>query len=385
MARRDRQTLETGRLNMLENILAHLEPLVACDSQNPPRLIRRDSSMFIHAAHVLRGAGFEVDLSDYGDGHVNLFARRGRPSVLFNCHLDTVPVGEGWTRPALALTVESDRAYGRGVCDIKGAAAVLLAVAESTRSPMAILFSSDEEGAGSCCIRRFLEALSHQDPDLSSEQSTNQSFDQVVVCEPTLCQAVLAHRGFLSVKGHFSGVMGHSSEFRALHDSANHRVARWIAAALAHCEHEADHGRETCFNLGLMSGGTKSNVIAGDARIHYSARLGPGQSNDALFDTLKGLAYAPQWAQWEIPFAGPPLPASGRDDVAARAFCERHKLTIGAAVGFWTEASLFSDAGLPALVLGPGDIAQAHAIDEWVSLSQLSAAADCYKGIVEHG
>ncbi|MDP1125152.1 peptidase dimerization domain-containing protein, partial [Klebsiella pneumoniae] len=88
--------------------------------------------------------------------------------------------------------------------------------------------------------------------------------------------------GFLSVKGHFSGVMGHSSEFRALADNANHRLARWTVAALAHCESEAAAGRATCFNLGLVSGGTKSNVIAGDARLHYSARLGPGQSNEVL-------------------------------------------------------------------------------------------------------
>ncbi|MEN1727662.1 MAG: acetylornithine deacetylase [Pseudomonadota bacterium] len=358
---------------MIENILNHLQPLVACDSQNPPRRIDAKSSMFAYATQVLEGVGFKVDIDDHGDGHVNLHAVRGEPIVLFNCHLDTVPVGEGWTRPALELTVEDDRVFGRGVRDIKGAAAALLSVAEASDGPMAILFSSDEEGAGSCCIRHFLESPEHR------------RYQQVVVCEPTGCQAILAHRGFLSVKGHFSGVMGHSSEFRALQDNANHRMARWTSAALVHCESEAAEGRETCFNLGLVSGGTKSNVIAGDARIHYSARLGPGQSNDALFNALKGLADASEWATWEIPFAGPPLPAGGRDDQAARAFCDRQGLSIGEPVGFWTEASLFSDAGLPALVLGPGDIAQAHAVDEWVTIDQLTRAAGIYKHIVDHG
>jgi acetylornithine deacetylase len=358
---------------MLDRILEHLRPLVACDSQNPPRRIDASSSMFRYAESILSATGFAVAVEDYGDGHVNLYARRGRSGVLFNCHLDTVPVGEGWTRPALELSVESDRAYGRGVCDIKGAAAALLVVAEQTAAPMAVLFSSDEEGAGSCCVRRFLDSAEHRE------------FDQVVVCEPTTCQAILAHRGFLSVKGHFSGIMGHSSEFRALHDNANHRLARWTAAALEHCESEAARGRETCFNLGLVSGGTKSNVIAGDARIHYSARLGPGQSNDELFRALENLAGAADWASWEIPFAGPPLPAAGRDDRSAREFCSRLDLELGDPVGFWTEASLFSDVGLPALVLGPGDIAQAHAVDEWVRLDELSRAADIYRSIVEHG
>ena len=358
----------------LARTLEHLAVLVACDSQNPPRLISPDSAMFAHAAEVLKSAGFEVEFTDYGDGHVNLFARRGSARVLFNCHLDTVPIGEGWTRPPLELTLEDGKAHGRGVCDIKGAAAALLSVAEGTDQPMALLLSSDEEGAGSCCIRRFLEKSAHRD------------FDQVVVSEPTSCRAVLAHRGFLSVKGHFRGVMGHSSEPRALVDSANHRAARWTAAALEYCASQAEAGRPTCFNLGLFNGGTKSNVIAGDARLHYSARLGPGESNEALFGALEGLAGAGEWAHWEIPFSGPPLPAGGRDDAAARAFCERHALPIGEPVGFWTEASLFSDAGVPALVLGPGDIAQAHAVDEWVELGQLERAHALYLRIVQdHG
>jgi acetylornithine deacetylase len=358
---------------MMERILHHLGRLVACDSQNPPREIAAGSSMFSHIESVLKPAGFEVAIDDYGEGHVNCHAVRGKSAVLFNCHLDTVPVGEGWTRPPLELTIEGERAYGRGVCDIKGAAAVLLQVAESTDAPMAILLSSDEEGAGSCCIRHFLE------------QADRSHYEQVVVCEPTRCEAILAHRGFLSVKGHFSGVMGHSSEYRGLQDNANHRMARWTAAALDYCEREAEAGRPTCFNLGLVSGGTKSNVIAGDARIHYSARLGPGQSNEALFGALKDLAGAGDWARWDIPFAGPPLPAAGQDDHAARAFCQALELQIGEPVGFWTEASLFSDAGRPALVLGPGDIAQAHAVDEWVALDQLERAARLYRSIVEHG
>lgn len=355
-------------------VIEHLKPLIACDSQNPPRAFSAEASMFVYATEVLERAGFEIQARDYGDGHVNLLARRGHSPVLFNCHLDTVPVGEGWTKLPLELTVADGKAYGRGTCDIKGAAAALLAAAEQTAEPMAILFSSDEEGAGSCCIQQFLDTGEHA------------SFEQVVVCEPTLCRAVLAHRGFLSVKGHFRGVMGHSSELRALGDNANHRAARWVSDAVAYCDAEASSGRPTCFNLGLFNGGTKSNVIAGDARLHYSARLGPGQSNEALFEALKGLAGASDWASWEIPFSGPPLPAAGRDDARSRAFCVKHDLEMAGPVGFWTEASLFSDAGLPALVLGPGNIAQAHSVDEWVLVEQLERIEAMYRRIVRnHG
>lgn len=354
----------TGRL------LTHLKALIECDSQNPPRNIMPESAMFVHARAVLAAAGFSVEMTDYADGHVNLFAQRGEPAVLFNCHLDTVPVGGGWTRPALELTIEDDRAFGRGVCDIKGAAAALLAVAESTSGPMAVLFSSDEEGAGGCCVRNFLE-----DP-------AQVRFEQVVVCEPTRCKAAIAHRGYLSVKGRFDGIAGHSSEGRALADSAIHRMARWIDAALDYCETEKAAGRPTCFNVGLVSGGTKSNVIAGEADLHYSARLGPGESNERLLAHLFSLGDAETFANWHVPFSGPPLPAAGQDEEPVRAFCRRHDIPVGDPVDFWTEASLFSAAGLPAMVLGPGDIAQAHTADEWVGLDELEAAAGIYRRIV---
>ncbi|MFW5927238.1 MAG: acetylornithine deacetylase [Wenzhouxiangella sp.] len=357
---------------MAERILHHLAPLVACDSQNPPRTITAGSSMFGYIRSKLEAAGFAIELTDHGEGHVNLFACRGEPEVLFNCHLDTVPVGGGWTRPPLELTVDDGRAFGRGSCDIKGAAAALLAVAETTTAPMALLFSSDEEGAGPCCVRRFLETAHHR------------RWKQAVVCEPTRCLAIVSHRGFLSVKGYFTGRSGHSSELRALDDNANHRLARWLTSALEYCRGEASAGRPTCFNAGLVTGGTKSNVIAPDAFVHYSARLGPGRSNDALFEALSGLAGADRHARWEIPFSGPPLPAAGQNDEAAVAFCRRNDLEIGEPVDFWTEASLFSAAGIPALVLGPGDIAQAHAADEWVALEQLDGARVRYQRIVEH-
>ncbi|HEY7905552.1 MAG TPA: M20/M25/M40 family metallo-hydrolase, partial [Wenzhouxiangella sp.] len=68
-------------------------------------------------------------------------------------------------------------------------------------------------------------------------------------------------------------------------------------------------------------------------------------------------------------------------------FCDRLckviDVSVGEPVGFWTEAALFSQAGLPALVLGPGDIAQAHTADEWVAVAQLERAFDVYRAMIE--
>ncbi|MEX0916069.1 MAG: acetylornithine deacetylase [Wenzhouxiangellaceae bacterium] len=354
----------------IERILEHLSRLIASDSQNPPRAITPNAPMFDYVRSIL-AKSFSIEMFDHGDGHVTLFARRGRPQVLFNCHLDTVPVGDGWTVPPLELSVHDGRAWGRGACDIKGAAAALLAVAEATDAPMALLLTSDEEGAGGCCVREFL----------ATEVSAD--FGQAVVCEPTVNRAVLSHRGFLSVLGHFNGTAGHSSQFRALEDSAVHAAGRWIAAAVEYCAQEADAGRHTCFNVGRISGGLKSNVIADGCDLHYSARLAPGQDNQTLLDAISGLAGADAGAEWKVPFSGPPLPARGRTMETARAFAEGHALGIIEKVDFWTEASLFSAAGMDAIVLGPGHIEQAHTVDEWVALDQLETAAGQYHAIVE--
>jgi acetylornithine deacetylase len=362
----------TPNVAELDAILEHLRVLIADDSQNPPRAITADSPMFEHVRRVLPD-DFEIETVDHGDGHVTLHARRGSPGVLFNCHLDTVPFGDGWSVPPLELTVKDGRAWGRGSCDIKGAAAVLLHLAATTDAPMALLFTTDEEGAGGCCVRNFLEA------------GKAAGYSTAVICEPTGNRAVLSHRGYLSVKGRFSGTAGHSSEFRALNDSAVHAAGRWMSAALAHCNAEADAGRPTCFNIGTVSGGIKSNVIADRCDLHWSARLAPGGDNRALFEAVAGLAGADDRAEWQIPFSGPPLPAGGRDSTGARAFAEQHGLAITESVDFWTEASLFSDAGLDALVCGPGHIEQAHIVDEWVALDQLLAAYAQYRALLGPG
>jgi acetylornithine deacetylase len=354
-------------------ILGHLEALVACDTQNPPRQIEADSEVFRYCTEQV-GGEFEVQTWDHGDGHVSWLAIKGRPKVLFNVHLDTVPVGEGWSSDPHTAVVREGRVYGRGSCDIKGAAACLLTLAQQDVENLALLFTSDEEGAGGCCVEKFLETGSAR------------QFRQVIVAEPSNCQAILGHRGFLSVKTRFHGQPGHSSEARALGDNANHQMATWAAGALQVAENRKQDAQDpgTCLNIGIVDGGTKSNVIAGGAFVHWSARLQPGHSNEAFLNEIKACATEGSSAEWEVPFCGEPLPAEGQSDIAALTFCRSHDLPAGDPVDFWTEASLFSAAGLPALVLGPGDITQAHATDEWVEVEQLEIAYELYYRVVNN-
>jgi acetylornithine deacetylase len=352
---------------MIEAILPHLDALVSFDTRNPPRAIGT-GGIFDH----LRGAlpGFDCTVTDHGDGAVSLLAVRGRPTRVFNVHLDTVPDSPAWTADPHRLRVEDGRAIGLGACDIKGAAAGLVAAANATTGDAAFLFSSDEEANDARCIAGFL--------------ATDHGFTEAIVAEPTNCEAVLAHRGISSVLMRFRGQAGHASGAGALQASALHQAMRWGSRALDLVEGEA-HQRfggltGLRFNIGRVEGGIKANIIAPSAELRFGFRPLPSMPVDGLHERFGGLVEAGAIERYEETFRGPPLPAGDIADAEARRLeardlAEALDLPIGNAVDFWTEASLFSAAGLTAIVYGPGDIAQAHTADEWVSLEQLERYA----------
>lgn len=353
---------------MLQRVLEHLEALVAVDTANPPRDIQLDRGAFAHARQALE-ATFSIESGDLGDGCVWLLARRGRPRILFNVHLDTVPAAEGWSSDPLQLRIDNGRAVGLGACDVKGAAACLLAAAERADGDAALLFTSDEEAGESRCVRCFIESVERN------------AFDLVIVSEPTGGRAVVAHRGLVTGAGEFSGTAGHSSSGRALHESAVHEALRWGAAALEYAGNEEREAaaclRGIALNVGRVEGGIKPNMIATSAHVRWSARPRPGQSAEDVRRRIEACAADPHRVRWTQGFDGPSLPARHEVDQlkAARAWAAKLALDVAPAVNFWTEAALFSEAGFPALVFGPGAIDQAHAPDEWVALAELERVA----------
>lgn len=371
--------------SVVDATLAHLARLVAFDTRNPPRKIDAGGA-FAYLGERFTACGCAVTITDHGAGAVSLFARRGTPSVLFNVHVDTVPDAPGWSHDPFVLHVEGDRAVGLGAADIKGAAAALLAAAEATTGSIAVLFSSDEEANDPRCIAGFL--------------ATDHGFRDVVVAEPTGCRAVLAHRGILSGIARFAGVAGHASEPRALHDNAIHRATAWSHAVLGDVARRAhDTFAELTgarFNIGTIHGGIKGNIIAPECEVRFNCRPLPLEPTEDIERWLRSRAPEGSLVDLTRTFLGPCLPAYPGDDnaatlspeealAAARALASRLGLEVGAAVDFWTEASLFSAAGLVALVYGPGHIAEAHGKDEWVALSELERAATHYRRLIQDG
>lgn len=361
--------------DLLPDVLRHLEALVAFDTRNPPRAIGTGGIFDYLRAQL---PGFAVTVTDHGAGAISMLAVRGAPTRVFNVHLDTVPSSPGWSADPHALRVTADRAIGLGACDIKGAAAGLAAAASRTSGDAAFLFTSDEEANDPRCLAAFL--------------ASDHGFREAIVAEPTLCTAVLAHRGIASVRMAFRGSAGHASGADARSGSALHAAMRWGAGALDHaasCDPLRFGGLTGLrFNIGRVEGGIKANMIAPDAELRFGFRPLPSQSVDALHAIFRGLAPEGSLADYEETFRGPSLPAGDVAEAEARRLAARDLaddlgLPIGNAVDFWTEASLFSQAGLTAFVFGPGDIAQAHTADEWVALDQLAAAADHYTRLLD--
>ncbi|MCU0680866.1 MAG: acetylornithine deacetylase [Polyangiaceae bacterium] len=344
--------------------LEHLRWLVACDSQNPPR---RPGALVDRLVETLRPR-LAVEVSDLGEGCVCVYASRGQPRLLFNVHVDTVPVAPGWAGDPFALRVASARAYGLGACDIKGAAAALLAAIEASEpNDVALLFTTDEEAGQGRCVAEFV--------------ARRLPFEAVIVAEPTSSLAVVEHRGVATATALFRGRSGHSSA-ASPGKSALHALVGWAGEALAHAAAAEGRGGVR-FNLGVVEGGQKPNMVAAEARARFGVRPAPGVDPARVLAEFGALPGG-EGASFATNFVGPPLPPAGAPELAERArqIASALGLPPGGAVDFWTEAALFARAGYASLVFGPGDIARAHAPDEWVGLAELAGAAETYARVL---
>jgi len=401
---------------LLATTLAHLRALVAFDTRNPPRAIGT-GGMFDYLCGQLHG--FHCSVTDHGAGAVSLYAVRGAPKLLFNVHLDTVPDSPHWSASPFELRVDGERAVGLGACDIKGAAAALAAAAAVSDGSAAFLFTTDEEANDARCIAAFLDesplplagevarragegtrsearhrATSNAFPSPQPlSRKRERGYDAVIVAEPTECEAVLAHRGISSVLMRFAGRAGHASGSDVSTASAVHQAIRWSARALEYVEEQSYQrfGGLTGlrFNIGRFEGGIKANVIAPTAELRFGFRPLPSMDTDVLLEIFRGFA-DPAPAGFTETFRGPALPAGDVEQAEARRLAARDVadalgLAVGNAVDFWTEASLFSQAGHTAFVFGPGDIAQAHSADEWVALAQLQEYVDTVARLIADG
>jgi acetylornithine deacetylase len=293
----------------------------------------------------------------------------GEPKLLINVHLDTVPINNGWVSSPHAAVVSDNKLYGLGAADTKGAIAALLAAClEIAPRHVAILFSGDEENQGRC-MRHFIQ---HR------IQSGSLKIERAIVCEPTFCKVGTRHRGILALRAVAEGQGGHSSYADTL-PAPLVDLAKLAVALHAWGEQQRDKGPEhfrgSCMNVARFEGGVAFNVVPQKAALEFSLRPPPGSDNNAILEELKTLVAPhirletvlnfPSFATRDLPAYSPYL------DIAQT--CN---------LGFWTEAALLAAEGIDAVVLGPGNIAQAHAPNEYVELSQLMQAQQIFMRVL---
>ena len=299
-----------------------------------------------------------------------VYARFGRPKLLVNAHLDTVPPNADWLTDPFVPKIEGGRLTALGAADTKGAAAAILAALGDARpEDTGILFSGDEEFS-SVVMRRFVE----------SEHV--RGLERAIVCEPTSLRVGSRHRGIASFGVDASGPGGHSS----LADRLPAPVATLARLAVT----LDDWGRARrdlgpkgfegmCLNIARIEGGVAFNVIPAQARLSVSIRPPPDADAAAIRAELEALVRASfEGAEARFTRDNPPFATR---DLAAFAPLLGAAASAPIDLAFWTEAALLAQVGIDAVVWGPGDIGVAHAPNEWVPTSELHLARDTFRAI----
>jgi succinyl-diaminopimelate desuccinylase len=341
-------------------------------------------------AQRLSRAGFSTDHLRYGDVD-NLWATHGEgdPVLLFLGHTDVVPSGpvDAWQSPPFEPTIRDGRLYGRGTADMKsGVAAMAIALEAFAREQpahpgtLALLLTSDEEGAAKNGVRRVAEEFRRRD----------QRIDWCVVAEPSSRERLgdlirVGRRGSLTGRLRVRGVQGHV----AYPDRARNPI-HIIAPAFAELAAERwDEGDDafppTSFQISNIQSGTGAdNVIPGELHAIFNFRYGTASTAAALRErveaTLRRHAVDFEIDWW---LSGEPfLTREGRlREAVVAAIAEHCGIAPEVSTGGGTSDGRFiAPLGAEVVELGPVN-ASIHKIDEWVALDELERLPALYASI----
>ena len=366
-----------------------LSDLVRLPSVNPmgrtdlPPDLTHESRVTAYLEGRFRDLGCEFRRQPVALGRDNLIAVYTPPTpppftVVYECHQDTVPI-DGMTIDPFGGTVEGGRLSGRGACDVKAGAVVMLAAfarlvhEKPPGSARVILAYTVDEEHTFLGVQELVKEL---------------RADYAVVAEPTLLNVVNAHKGVVRWSVEAGGRACHSSRPEN-GVNAVYRMARLVtgieeyAGRLRESRPDPVLGPPT-LSVGRIAGGVSANTVPDSCRIDLDRRLIPGETAAAVVADLD--AFLRSYPGVDFPFASSPpalaCPALGPD--RSGELVRRLGATIDAVAGrhavepvpYGTDASTLAEAGVPAVVFGPGDIAQAHTKDEWIDVAQLDPAAD---------
>jgi len=345
----------------------------------------------------LTSHGVESTLVPSPDGQkANLYATIGPKvdgGVVLSGHTDVVPVaGQDWTSDPWTLTERDGKLYGRGACDMKGFDAIALAlVPEMVKAPLKrpvhIALSYDEEVG---CIGAAIMAKAMTAAGLKPAA--------VIVGEPSMMQVVTGHKGGTRLKTTVRGHAVHSSrvDIGVPAVMIAGQLIAWSAETMAQNKARArnDNGFEppySTLHVGTVQGGTAVNITAELCSFAHEVRVVPGDEGTDYVGLYKARvaeleaqmkAIAPESGiKVEITSMTPPL--APEVDGEAERLSRRLTGDNGShVVAYGTEGGLFQGEGWSTVVCGPGDIAQAHQPDEFITVAQLDAGTAFVRGLI---
>jgi acetylornithine deacetylase len=370
-------------LHMLEALIS--TPSVSSTDKS---MDQGNTAVIEHLAGWLDDGGFEVEIMPLpGDRKkANLIATLGSGTggLVLSGHTDTVPYDEGkWKHDPFSLTQADQRLYGLGTSDMKAFIALAIEASRDLRAgdlqePLILLATADEEtsmaGAKALVDRKLLRAR------------------HAIIGEPTGLRPVRMHKGILMEAIHLQGRSGHSSD-PALGNSALEAMYTVIGALRAWRNELQKKHIDPRFavpvptlNLGHIHGGDNPNRICPECELHIDLRPLPGMNLQELRGELQqrvltALRDSGIQVSFESLFDGIPAmetPASA----AIVQLAERLTGHSPEAVAFGTEAPYLNQLGMETVVLGPGDIDQAHQPDEYLALDRLAPTIDILKQMV---
>ncbi len=353
-----------------------LAGLIALPSVNPaflpprhPNAGEKNAADFL--ATVAARAGLEVEFQKVLPDRSNVIARlrpknKIKQTILLAPHLDTV--GADGTR--FIPQRKNGRLHGRGACDTKGSVAAML-------SALCELANSKSRPLETEIV--FAGLIDEEHAQAGSRALVKSKFkaDLAIVGEPTKLQAVTAHKGSLWLELETHGKAAHGATPQ-LGKNAIHEMARIVdlletdyAAQLRKRKHKL-LGTATV-NIGTISGGTQPNIVPDNCKISIDRRTLPGETETSVKREIAALL-----RDWELKAKissaklAPALPLETNHKLP---LVQKFLKTVGQSkptgVHFFCDAAILSAGGIPSIVFGPGDIAQAHTADEWISLAEL--------------
>jgi acetylornithine deacetylase len=345
-------------------------------SANTPHPFAGEQRVADFLAATAARAGLEIEFQKVLPGRSNLIARllprnKIRQTILLAPHLDTV--GADGTK--FIPQRRNGRLYGRGACDTKGSVATMI-------SALCELVNAKSRPLETEIVLAGLIDEEHAQAGSRALAKSGFKAELAIVGEPTKLQAVTAHKGSLWLELETRGKAAHGATPQ-LGKSAVHEMARIVdlletdyAAQLRRRNHPL-LGTATV-NVGTISGGVQPNIVPDRCKITVDRRTLPGETEAGVPREIAALLRARKLtAKISSAKLEPALALETNHKLPlVRQFLKCVGQTKLLGVDFFCDAAVLSSGGIPSVVFGPGDIAQAHTADEWISLAELERGKD---------